>query len=209
MTSEVLPPLFPDEDVPVIVQDVLDCCRDLKRPAPRVKRPEEDLSKQVYQKLVKIPRYRLGPLEPHIESWLPDIMHRADIRFSCGRGIECYFLFEAKRLFVTYPKSGKKDSLLSEYIHEGMMRFVNRHYAPFQHRSAMLGYVHDEMPSSAFQMLGTALSVQSALLRGDGTLTESPLPFSSGIQETRHTLDDGLFVLFHLLVHVPPHLNAS
>ena len=138
MSELPLPPLFPDDDVAVIVQDVLDSSRDLPRPGAKEKRPEESLSKVVFLRLVKIPRYRTGPLEPHIESWLPDASHRGDIRFSCGRGIETYFIFEAKRLFVTYPNTGRKHSLVPQYIADGMMRFVNRHYAPFQRQLSSL-----------------------------------------------------------------------
>ena len=91
------PRLFKKSLIPVIVQDVLDACKSLKAPPKGEKRPEEDLSKQVYRQLLRIPRYSTGPLEPHLESWLPDIESRADIRFSCGAGIHTYFIFEAKR----------------------------------------------------------------------------------------------------------------
>lgn len=202
MVSEVLPPLFPDDDVPIIVQDVLNCCRDLKRPSPKVKRPEENISKQIYQRLVRIPRYRLGPLEPRIEPWLPDGLHRGDISFACGRGLESYFLFEAKRLFVTYPRSGKKDSLLSEYIHQGMMRFVKRAYAPWQHQSAMLGYVYDETLDIALQKLESAIVRQSQDLKLSHKLSTSSLIVRPPINETRHMLNDGEFTLFHLLVAI-------
>ena len=41
----------PRSEVPVIVQDVLNCCRALPRPGARVKRPEEALSKEVFLRL--------------------------------------------------------------------------------------------------------------------------------------------------------------
>ena len=203
MSKLPLPPLFPDDDVAVIVQDVLDASRDLPRPGAKEKRPEEFLSKVVFLRLVKIPRYRTGPLEPHMESWLPDAAHRGDIRFSCGKGIETYFLFEAKRLFVTYPNTGRKDSLVPQYIAEGMMRFVNRHYAPFQHHSAMLGYVFDETLTNASHQITQGIQTRQRELQLSGPHQPSSLPVKPRVSETRHALDDGPFTLYHLLVAIP------
>mgnify|MGYP005845988709 FL=1 len=203
MSDMPLPPLFPDDDVPVILQDVLDCCRDLPRPTEKEKRPEEFLSKIVFLQLTRIPRYRIGPLQPDMESWLPDAAHRGDIRFSCGRGLESYFLIEAKRLFVTFPKSGRKDSLIPKYISEGMMRFVKRHYAPFQHRSAMLGYVHDETLANAHSQLAQGIQTRQDDLRLSCPFQPSSMSVKPTVAETQHSLDDGCFILYHLLVAIP------
>jgi hypothetical protein len=203
MSGLPLPPLFPDDDVAVIVQDVLDCSRNLPRPSGWEKRPEEFLSKMVFLRLTRIPRYRIGPLQPDMEAWLPDAAHRGDIRFSCGRGLETYFLIEAKRLFVTFPKTGRKDSLLPKYIAEGMMRFVNRHYSPFQYQSAMLGYVHDETPANAGRQLAQSIQDREKDLRLSAPFQTSPLPVKPVVAETHHDLDDGRFTLYHLLVEIP------
>jgi len=203
MSELPLPPLFPEDDVAVIVQDVLDCSRDLPRPGVTEKRPEEFLSKEVFLRLTRIPRYRIGPLQPGMESWLPDAAHRGDIQFSCGRGLETYFLIEAKRLFITYPNTGRKDSLVPEYIAEGMMRFVNRHYAPFQHRSAMLGYVFDEALANANRRLAHGIQSRQQDLRLSSPHQPSTLPVKPRVYETRHDLNDVLFTLYHLLVAIP------
>lgn len=203
MSELPLPPLFPGDDVAVIVQDVLDCSRELPRPSAKEKRPEEFLSKAVFLRLTRLPRYRIGPLQPDMEAWLPDAAHRGDIRFSCGRGLEAYFLFEAKRLFITYPNTGRKDSLIPQYIAEGMMRFVNRHYAPFQHQSAMLGYVFDESLSNASSQLAERIQSRKNDLRLSELQQPSSLPVTPSVSETRHDLDDGPFTLYHLLVPIP------
>lgn len=203
MSELPLPPLFPEDDVAVIVQDVLDCSQDLPRPGGREKRPEEFLSKKVFLRLTRIPRYRIGPLQPDMESWLPDAAHRGDIRFSCGGGLETYFLIEAKRLFVTFPKSGRKDSLIPKYIAEGMMRFVRGHYAPFQHQSAMLGYVHDETLDNARSQLARSIGDHREELSLSDSFQPSPLPVKPKVSETQHDLDGGRFTLYHLLVTIP------
>lgn len=203
MSDWPLPPLFPEDDVSVIIQDVLDCSRDLPRPGGREKRPEEFLSKMVFRRLTRIHRYRTGPLQPDMETWLPDAAHRGDIRFSCGRGLETYFLIEAKRLFVTFPRSGRKDSLIPKYIAEGMMRFVRGHYAPFQHRSAMLGYVHDETLETTHERIARSVEDRREELGLLDSLQPSPLPVDPKVSETKHNLGDGRFILYHLLVAIP------
>lgn len=68
---------------------------------------------------------------------------RADIRITCGQGIDTDFIVEAKRLFLKRP-NGRLNSLVAAYTgEEGMMRFVTGKYAPYQQSSAMLGYVYD------------------------------------------------------------------
>lgn len=203
MSELPLPPLFPGDDVAVIVQDVLDCSRELPRPGTKEKRPEEFVSKVLFLRLTRIPRYRTGPLQPDMESWLPDAAHRGDIRFSCGRGLETYFLIEAKRLFVTYPNTGRKDSLIPQYIAKGMMRFVNRHYAPFQHQSAMLGYVFEETLANARNQLAQGIQSRQRDLRLSSPHQPSSLPVKPSVCETGHDLEDGLFILYHVLVAIP------
>jgi hypothetical protein len=201
MTTVSLPPLFPQEDIATIVQDVLDCSTGLKRPGPKCKRPEEELTKQVFNRLVKTDRYRVGPFYAEYDPWLVGLKDRPDIRFSCGRGIECYFLVEAKRLFVTFP-GGRKDSLIAEYIDEGVMRFVSRRYAPFQHASAMLGYVHDEPLDSAKQKLCETMKRHGCKLKLKQDIISSALPVTPNVSESTHALSYGDFTLYHLTVAV-------
>ena len=197
------PALFPDDEISEMIGDVLDACVNLDRPPKTAKRPEEAISKQVFQRLRKLPKYRSGPLEPHLESWLPDLDARADIRFSCGKGLDTYFVFEAKRLFVTYPR-GRKDSLVGEYVRDGMMRFVSGKYAPFQHASAMLGYVHDSTVSFAREALAVEVgrnAEELLLVRG---VAQSPISSGCQVDDSLHRLHhDREFLIYHLLVVVP------
>ena len=198
------PALFPEDKIPGMIKDVLDACVHLTRPPKSEKRPEEAISRQVYQKLRSMTVYRRGPLEPHFESWLPDLDGRADIRFSCGKGIDTYFVFEAKRLFVTYPR-GRKDSLVKEYVREGMMRFVTGKYAPFQCSSAMLGYVHDAAATAARSAVTTEIANNADalfLIRG---LAASAVGVDHQVDDSIHLLDNNRsFLIYHLLVPIPP-----
>lgn len=196
--------LFPEDKIPGMIKDVLDACIHLTRPSKGEKRPEEAISRQVFQELCKMPSYRRGPLEPHFESWLPDLDGRADIRFSCGKGIETYFVFEAKRLFVTYPR-GRKDSLVKEYVHEGMMRFVTGKYAPYQHTSAMLGYVHDSDIAAARSALTDEIANNAGALFLVRGLAASTIGGGRQVDDSIHLLESNRsFLIYHLLVSIPP-----
>jgi len=197
------PRLFKKSLIPVIVQDVLDAFKSLRAPPKGEKRPEEDLSKQVYRQLLRIPRYTFGPLEPHIESCLPDLESRADIRFSCGAGIHTYFIFEAKRLFVTHP-GGKTVSLVSEYIHEGMMRFIVGRYAPYQQASAMLGYVFEVAVNDARNKVALSIENEREKLCLKNGYKTSSLPVTPPVDETRHDVQGKPFTLYHLYASIPP-----
>ena len=195
------PRLFPNSYISTIVQDVLDVCQNLTTPPKNAKRPEEHVSKQLYRLLLRNPRYQDGPLEPHFESWLPDLSNRPDIRFSCGQGVYTYFLFEAKRLFVTFPR-GKKDSLIPEYIEQGMMRFVAGRYAPDLHAGAMLGYVFMAVLAEAREKVQDAVSSHSSKLCLVTPMQASALPVTPQVDESLHTVKGKPFTLYHLLVPV-------
>ena len=125
------------------MQDIMDTFPYLRRPDRSIVRQEEHLTGQICKRLRPLRRYREGPLEFHQESNLPDMNGRADIRITCGQGIDTDFIVEAKRLFLKRP-NGLLNSLVAAYTgEEGMMRFVTGKYAPYQQSSAMLGYVYD------------------------------------------------------------------
>ena len=69
-----------------------------------------------------------------------DVIGRLDLRFTSGVALEEYFSFECKRL---YAKKGKRTySLVSDYLDEGMTRYVKSQYAPDRAQGGMIAYVH-------------------------------------------------------------------
>lgn len=200
--------LFPDEDIPKIVQDLLDACAGMDRRSKRDK--ETHLTKRVYASLLRMKRYKDGPLQPlpeHPQYKLAEngeIVEtgRADISFSCGRGWETYFIVEAKRLFISFSR--RKDSLLSEYIDDGMCRFVSGQYAASQQKAAMLGYVFDEELPTARGKLASAIggkAPQLQLAPGAG-LCQASLSVRPPVDETLHALPGRPFTIYHILVKV-------
>jgi len=200
--------LFPGEDISWIVQNLLNCCETLVRQTPS--ELENDLTKRLFLQLCRCPEYRTGPIEPHWESHIvvvdadeQGITGRVDIKFSCGRGIETYFPVEAKRLFVTYQKCGNK-SLVTDYVNDGMMRYVTGQYASKMVEGAMLGYVCDSTIPAAKKALTAGITKQSSKLRitGNGALQKSSLAVTPPVDETNHDLDNRRFTMYHLLTKV-------
>jgi len=191
--------LFPQKNIHIIIQDILDTLPKLTKPPKSCMRPEEHLTQQLHNKVKQNQRYYTGPLSPSIEHWISD-ESRTDMLFLCGKGQETYFAVEAKRLFITYP-GGKKADLIKEYIDDGMMRFIKGRYAPYQLSSAMLGYVFDVSCSKVREVLGHAL-VKRTDLSLVGTLEKSLLPVTPPVDETQHALEKGIFTLYHLFVKI-------
>jgi len=199
--------LFPAEDIPRILQNILTCVGSLSRKFPGEK--ENDLTKRLYKDLCRNPEYRRGPIVPLWESWLvnltesdAEITGRADILFLCG-GLETYFLIEAKRLFVTYPAGGKKH-LVTDYIIDGMMRYVTSQYASKMTKGAMLGYVCDSTVPVAKKALSAEVGKEAGKLRlaKSGAWQTSSLAVTPTVDETRHELDDRRFTMYHILTKV-------
>ena len=200
--------LFPSEDIPRIVQNIQECCCSLIRIQPG--EWENSLSERLFKKLLRFPEYHTGPIEPHMESITidcekdePEITGRTDLKFSCGRGVQTYFAVEAKRLFITYP-SGKTATLISDYINDGMMRFVKGQYASKMNAGAMLGYVCDKKVPDAKMALSAAVNKEKVLLKmmEEGEWQLSDLCVNPPIDETRHLLAQGEFTIYHILTPV-------
>lgn len=198
--------LFQNEDIPRIIQNIQECCKGLIRESPYEQ--EKYISKRLFFKLIKKPEYLDGPIVPQWESWLVPIEEddenfsgRADILFS-GSGIYTYFLIEAKRLYVPFPSG--TDHLLGEYINEGMMRFVKGQYAPMMIASAMLGYVFDNSVANTKKALAGAVHLKAAELQlsDDGDFQQSAIVANPPVDETRHSLDQRKFTIYHILAKV-------
>lgn len=72
---------------------------------------------------------------------------------------DCYVAYECKRLNVMY--SGRKKSLATEYVQEGLKRFVIEQYSRSLSLGCMLGYVLDNDVQSAYDKTTTAIMKKS------------------------------------------------
>ena len=73
-----------------------------------------------------------------------------------------YLAYECKRLNV--PRKGGKRSLATEYVKEGLLRFVTEKYAADLPVGCMLGYVLDGNAATAQSKVFAALAAQQSLI---------------------------------------------
>jgi len=131
------------------------------------------------------------------------VVGRIDLRFCHGYREDVYFAFECKRLNVV-NRAGRRRSLATEYVRDGMMRFVEGKYAAGLDKGGMLGYVMNGAAPSAIETVGDAVACRRQQLRLTGADLErsSIRQDDARVRETRHELDSGLFVIHHLFLAV-------
>lgn len=128
---------------------------------------------------------------------------RIDLKFVHGHRETVYFALECKRLNVVFP-SRKRESLASEYVQEGMMRFIGGKYARELDKGGMLGYVMDGDVPSAIRAVASAVKARRDALRmADGSLERSSvLPNERRARESRHSVGRRPLAIHHLFVAV-------
>ncbi len=102
--------LFPKQHIPVILFLLFQVGKNIRKQTATDR--EDWLTTRLYRRLIRVPSFRDGPLQIHLQ---PDIVSfeadpeintpegRLDLQVSCGRGYEVYFAIEAKRLRVSLP----------------------------------------------------------------------------------------------------------
>lgn len=122
---------------------------------------------------------------------------KIDICFLLDWNREQYIAYECKRLNVTH--SGKRSSLATVYVSEGMMRFMTGQYADGLPIGCMLGYVIDGDLPFAMKKLTDAINSHKALRLVEGPTVAPPVEYierfktihnknSKKIIELRHAL---------------------
>jgi hypothetical protein len=110
-----------------------------------------------------------------------------------------YFIIECKRLDNSNVKG--KTGLNSEYIKNGIMRFVNKKYSCYHRVNAMIGFIVEKLDidkniEHLNLILKTLYPQANTLQEIQSHNAESPQPYSS-----QHTDDDKrTFKLFHLML---------
>jgi hypothetical protein len=130
---------------------------------------------------------------------------RVDIRFvyafNCREDV--YFAFECKRLHVPAGKSHK--SLATEYVKEGMMRFVTGQYASKLRHGGMIGYVMSGDIKKAVEKVKKSVVKErkSLKMQARHSLSGSLLVHGKPqVQETFHHLGGRVFRIQHLFLRV-------
>lgn len=199
--------VFPDELVPKIVDLVWDTWVAFPKPdrdereVPITRRFKCALKRA--KDYIRLPvRIEREPAEDDPET--DQELGRIDMKFSpAGSALEqVYFAFECKRLNAT--ENGTSRPRASEYVAEGMLRFVTGQYAGAMRNGGMIGYVLDGDCVNAIRLVGqNVVGNRSTLcMPADGTLGVSSLRGGNAlIRETAHNLGrDEQFRLHHLFL---------
>lgn len=128
---------------------------------------------------------------------------RLDLRFLHGFREEVYLSFEGKRLNVV-GTDGTVQRRTSEYISEGMMRYVSGQYATGLLEGGMLAYVMDGDGQGAIDALGTLVAKRcDELCVATATgLEASELRPSDAVRQTRHQLAERVIRLHHVVLRI-------
>lgn len=127
---------------------------------------------------------------------------RMDIAFSPMVPHEAfYFCLECKRLNVV--RQGRRRTLGTEYVTQGMSRFVNRQYGYQVRHGGMLGYVLDSRVDLAITAVQTAIRTRRQdlkIVEAAGLRQSSFLPEAENVFETAHVRDEtaSYFLLQHI-----------
>lgn len=200
--------LFPQHRIPSILTCLLEAGEKLQKKTLYDR--EDRLTTRLCARLIHYPIFRDGPLGIHPQQEIPSFDQdadtpsgRIDILVSCGKGFQVYFAIEAKRL-RTIRKNGKSVAGNSEYVNEGMMRFVTGQYAPFMKTGAMLGYVFDGNVNQARLGIDKYVKgkVKKLKLKSQKGLVRSKILQNKPIDETHHVLLKRDFTIYHIFIVV-------
>ena len=210
MSANECVPLFPEPEIPRLLELVLDHAGTLRK-IHNTER-EDHVSDRLVKRIRLDRRMRACPFsilrEFRVFNDELDVAGHSgsiDICFICAGGDRTYFAIEAKRLHVTFPSGWQ--SLVSEYVtgDQGMMCFVTSKYSETQQAGAMLGYVFDGEIEKARNTLSTLIEQHAELLRVDGTeglAASAIVSRQERVDETKHRFGQRNFTIYHLLVPV-------
>lgn len=203
--SDWVAPLFPEEEITVILLAVMRCLRSLRKTKPR--ELETSLNKRLTKSLRRDPMLRDSPVEVDREKVIDaddsDDEGRLDISFTFSterRRPWPYFAIEAKRLHV--PFKGRMHPQIPKYVtdRQGMMCFVDGRYSKGLTSAAMLGYIFDGDVEKARAAISSSIQLNHAKLKSIRPHGLAPCRYDiAGVDESCHVFDGRAFTLYHIL----------
>jgi hypothetical protein len=199
--------VFPEALIPRILDLVWETWRIFEKPTPDER--EVPITRRFKRDLRQAKNYRRLPVRIEREPAEDDPatgeeLGRIDLKFCPAESAleEVYFAFECKRLYALV--NGASRALTSEYISEGMSRFITGQYAVKMHHGGMIGYVLNKDTSQAKKQIEKNLVEQSVLLRMQNPACLNPSSFRPSIEdicETVHSLNaNRQFRLHHVFL---------
>lgn len=200
--------LFPNKDIPVILNAIIQAGADLRKKTKAEK--ENSLTVRLHSKLIRLYPFRDGPLSIQLQTQVPSpdqdnhiIGGQIDLLVPSNLGYQVYFAIEAKRLRYISPN----DQFIpgnSTYVNDGMMRFIKGQYAPLMKTGAMLGYVFDRNIIAARKGIDEVIQSKAHELKikPPKRLKPSVIIPDNLIDETHHDLGFRSFIIYHIFLSV-------
>lgn len=182
---------FKQNLIPVVLSLVVNTWERMEKPEQTAH--ENDISVKLYAALKNGKDRNRHPFliryeDVEVDADLAKETGRKDIVFFPPANDEdVYFCLEAKRLNALV--SGVRRSLASEYVKEGMQRFVDGKYSRFVRHAGMLGYVLDSEVARAIKNVETNIrnhAQELGMTVTGGFLTSSIRPDDPSAKETHH-----------------------
>lgn len=178
---------------------------------------EDRITFRIAGRLQNDPLFSELPYDVDVQRWRlsleGELLGRIDLRFKHRSSHRDYFVFEAKRLHVTYP-GGSKSTEYPTYVgEEGMTALIEGFYAEKAPAAGMLGYIMDGKSDKAWNGLSHSIEKKKLELKvAAGNQLETSAFFEkltdmmkgTHLGETTHCLDNHHLRVFHLLLPVDP-----
>ena len=176
---------------------------------------EDRITFRLAGRLLNDPHFAEIPYDVVPQNWLlgldGQLLGRLDLRFKHRHSQRDYFVFEAKRLHVTYPGGSFSTEYPTYAGDEGMMAFIEGHYSKGLPAGGMLGYIMDGESDMAWIGLEKRIRARQTPLKliENSKLDKSLLSkaianamIGTHLGETQHELETHHLRLFHLLLPV-------
>lgn len=207
--TNTLRELFPQKQIPLILNAILKAGNRLKKQSTTTGEENEDsLTRRLHAYLIMDDLFRNGPLSIQLQPEIPPSNNNSsygkiDLLVPSNSGYQVYFAIEAKRLRYKSPK-GTLVAGNSQYINEGMMRFVTEQYGPYVQDGAMLGYVFDKNIAQAIRGINSCIigKAKELKIKPPKKLKGSQIVPQAKIYETNHDLQGELFNIYHIFLSI-------
>ena len=202
--------MFPEELVPRVLDLITETWATCEKPGPSDH--EVPTTRRLKLALKQAKDLRRLPLRVEREATEDDPhtgeeLGRIDLKFlpAVSANEEVYLAFECKRPNVT--KNGRRRTLASEYVTDGMSRFVTGQYAKAVPHGGMIGYVLDGRTNDAMRLVEKNIDARATdlCMNKPAILDHSRFrPSANHIRETNHNLPSSRrFTLHHLFLECP------
>jgi enamine deaminase RidA (YjgF/YER057c/UK114 family) len=202
-----------DSQVPDILALVIASWESL--PAPAANELENSITNRLCARMQNAPNretfpFHIQPQDVILEPGTGDELGRTDIAFKpFVPSDRIYFCLECKRLNVRTPNVPLPRPYFSEYVRNGMLRFISGQYAGAVRNGGMLALVLDADLTAA--VVGVQGNIQAAeaelgMSSPASFVTSSIRPTDARIKETNHrrVLNTELFTIHHLFMAGDP-----